>query len=190
MIIQQQLTLFEDLGIEIEEEGLESDKNYTPSDVLDLVHQFYSYPSLDPYSCEFANRTVRAEKIFTIKDNALAQDWRGYPTIWINPPYSRGNINQAIDKLMELLSVEQPEVLLLTNSDSSTSWYKKALKRCDRFALSNTRISFYSPTRAAKGERNDNNNRPQTLFYFGLQPHRFEAVFDEVFGVVCQASRW
>ena len=64
MIIEQ-LTLF---GMESGSnlESKESDENYTGSDVLNLVHQFYGYPDLDPFSCEFANRTVKAKQISTV----------------------------------------------------------------------------------------------------------------------------
>ena len=65
-MIVQQLSLFETETGEIT--GKESDENYTDSKDLDLVHQFYGYPDLDPFSCELANQTVKAKKYFTVKD--------------------------------------------------------------------------------------------------------------------------
>ena len=87
MIIQQ-LSLFQSVEFETTPESKPTDENYTPEDLIGLVHAFYGYPSLDPFSCELANQFVKAEKYFTKQDNAFYQDWRGYPTIWMNPPYS------------------------------------------------------------------------------------------------------
>jgi len=187
MIIEQ-LTLF---GMESGSnlESKESDENYTGSDVLNLVHQFYGYPDLDPFSCEFANRTVKAKQIFTAKDDGFRQDWTRVKTIWINPPYSVGFVGKVVDKLIETLNETEAEALLLTNTDNSTQWYRKALQRCDRFCLPSTRLTFYSPKRAAEGKKQDQNRVSQTLFYFGLQPQRFEQIFEH-WGTVCQTSKW
>lgn len=185
-MIVQQLSLFETETIPT---GKESDENYTPSDLISLVHRFYGYPELDPFSCESANKVVKANQIFTIQDNGFNQDWSGYRTIWLNPPYSAGFLEPVVDKLIELLRVETPEVFLLTNTDNSTQWYKKVLQRCDRFVLPSTRLTFYSPKRAAEGKKQDQNRFSQTLFYFGLQPQRVEEIF-EGWGIVCQTSKW
>lgn len=182
--IVQQLSLFD---LQETKAKKESNENYTPKSTIELAHQFYGYPNLDPFTCELANLTVKAEQIFTIEDDGMIQDWRGYPTIWINPPYSAGFLEPVVDKMIELLSTETPEILLLTNTDHSTKWYKKALRRCDRFCLSDTRLAFYSPTREAEGKKHNGNNRPQTLFYYGQNPKRFKEVF-EGWGMVCRTD--
>ena len=68
MIIQQ-LCLFE-----TQSSLIDSNENYTPSDLIDLVHKFYGFPELDPFSCELANQTVKAKKYFTAKDDGFRQD--------------------------------------------------------------------------------------------------------------------
>ena len=185
MIIQQ-LSLFETEPTETT--GKESNENYTPIDLIELVHSFYGYPELDPFTCRLANQIIKAQKIFTIQDDGFTQDWRGYQTIWLNPPYSAGFLEPVVDKLIELL-IESPEVFLLTNTDNSTQWYKKALMSCDRFILPTKRLTFYSPKRAAEGKKQSGNDKPQTLFYFGQQPQKVEEVFVG-WGVVCQTSKW
>ena len=102
-MIVQQLSLFETETIPT---GKESDENYTPSDLISLVHRFYGYPELDPFSCESANKVVKANQIFTIQDNGFNQDWSGYRTIWLNPPYSAGFLEPVVDKLLDLLEIE------------------------------------------------------------------------------------
>jgi phage N-6-adenine-methyltransferase len=183
MIIQQ-LCLFE-----TQPSLIDSNENYTPSDLIDLVHQFYGYPDLDPFSCELANRTVKAQKIFTIQDDGFKQNWRQAKTLWLNPPYSAGFVEKVVDKLIQTLNETEAEAFLLTNTDNSTDWYKKALNQCDRFILPHTRLTFYSPKRAEEGKKQNQNRVSQTLFYFGLQPQRFEVVF-EGWGTVCQTSKW
>lgn len=185
MIIQQ-LSLFETF----EEIDLEdSDENYTPEDLIKIVHDFYGFPSLDPFSNSLANRTVKAKKFFSKQDDGLQQDWNGYPTIWMNPPYSRGFLKPVADKLIALLKTGYPEVFLLTNTDNSTQWYQSILRECDRFVLPTKRLTFYSPKRAAEGKKQNGNDKPQTLFYFGQQPQKVEEVFRH-WGVVCQTSKW
>ena len=151
------------------------------------MHKFYGFPSLDPFSCESANQAVKAEKIFTVDDDGFAQDWSEYPTIWLNPPYSAGFLEPVVDKLIFTLDSAAIEALLLVNTDHSTKWYKKALRRCDRFCLSEARLAFFSPQRAKEGKKQNANNRPQTLFYFGQNPTKFKEVF-EVWGMVCRVD--
>lgn len=186
-MIVQQLSLFETETGEII--GKESDENYTDSKDLELIHQFYGYPDLDPFSCELANRTVKAKKYFTAKDDGFRQDWRQAKTLWLNPPYSVGFVEKVVDKLIQTLNKTEIEAFLLTNTDNSTDWYEKALGRCDRFILPHTRLTFYSPKRAMEGKRQNQNRVSQTLFYFGLQPQRVEVVFRH-WGTVCQTSKW
>ena len=183
MIIQQ-LCLFE-----TQSSLIDSNENYTPSDLIDLVHKFYGFPELDPFSCELANQIIKAQKIFTIQDDGFKQNWRRAETLWLNPPYSVGFVERVVDKLIQTLNETEAEAFLLTNTDNSTNWYEKALGRCDRFILPHTRLTFYSPKRAADGKKQNQNRVSQTLFYFGLQPQKVEAVFRH-WGTVCQTSKW
>ena len=105
------------------------------------------------------------------------------------PPYSVGFVEKVVDKLIQTLNETEAEAFLLTNTDNSTNWYEKALGRCDRFILPHTRLTFYSPKRAADGKKQNQNRVSQTLFYFGLQPQKVEVVFRH-WGTVCQTSKW
>lgn len=185
-MIAQQLSLFETESVETI--GRESDENYSPSDLIALVHQFYGCPDLDPFSCELANQTIKAKRFFSIRDDGFIQDWRWAKTIWANPPYSAGFLEPVVDKLIATLNETEAEAFLLTNTDS-TQWYKKALARCDRFILPATRLTFYNPKRAKEGKKQDQNRFSQTLFYFGLQPQKVEQIFGG-WGTVCQTSKW
>lgn len=64
-----------------------SNEWYTPEWVLNLVHLTIGYPELDPASCEFDNRTVKANRYITEDKNALKTVWTEKPcSIYLNPP--------------------------------------------------------------------------------------------------------
>lgn len=57
----------------------------TPEWLTDMArHVLGGRIGLDPASDHFANRTVRAERIFTKQDNGLLQEWRGW--VFLNCP--------------------------------------------------------------------------------------------------------
>ncbi len=61
---------------------------YTPEEILDLVRQVLGHITLDPASCEEANRTVQANNYYTIEDDGLKKPWFG--KVFMNPPFHRG----------------------------------------------------------------------------------------------------
>ena len=65
-----------------------SDEWYTPSYILDMVHETIGSIDLDPASSEQANLVVKAAKYFTREDNALSiEKWTKVPaTVFLNPP--------------------------------------------------------------------------------------------------------
>lgn len=64
-----------------------SDEWYTPLHIIELSRDVLGTIDLDPASCEFANKTVRAKKYFDIVSNGLESSWGSVPTnIFINPP--------------------------------------------------------------------------------------------------------
>ncbi len=63
---------------------------FTPSWVIDKVHQTIGYPDLDPSSCELANETVKATRYITEEQDALKTVWTKEPvTMFINSPGSK-----------------------------------------------------------------------------------------------------
>lgn len=53
------------------------------------------------------------ESYFTINDDALNQDWSEHKNVWINPPYSRGNIKKFMNKASEEAKKGVTSVLLV-----------------------------------------------------------------------------
>lgn len=61
---------------------------YTPTEILDLVRKVLGHVTLDPASCEDANRTVQANHYYTIDNDGLKNPW--YGKVFLNPPFHRG----------------------------------------------------------------------------------------------------
>lgn len=126
---------------------------------------------------------IQADRFFTEEQNGLAQDWTA-DTLFFNPPYGAGLIGPMIAKFLE----ELPRInqsIVLVNSSTNVEWYQ-ALVRCkDRMLLPGHRIQFWTaeglPTDPASREAyqtkpKGNNRFAQTLFYFGPNVDRFDAL--------------
>ena len=61
----------------------DTDERFTPRWVFDALGETFD---LDPASPEDATTHVPAARVFTRRDDGLAQPWEGF--IWLNPPYS------------------------------------------------------------------------------------------------------
>ncbi len=62
----------------------ENSEFLTPRWLTDWAHHVMGGIDLDPASSISANRSVRAERIFTKNENGLFQEWRG--RCWVNSP--------------------------------------------------------------------------------------------------------
>lgn len=76
---------------------------YTPSPFVESARHLMGGIDLDPASHEEANRTVKATRYFTAKDNGLWQPWSG--RVFLNPP--GGLVNEFWCKLVLEAGVDQ-----------------------------------------------------------------------------------
>lgn len=147
---------------------------YTPVEHLELARRVLGTIDLDPASCEFAQRRVRARRYYTIEDDGLAQDWAG--RIWLNPPYSQPEIVHFVQKLVaSFLSGPVTEAILLTSNYTDTAWFHHAESACAAICFTRGRIRFEDKNSAIAAPVNGH-----SFFYYGPRVDRFCEVFGAI----------
>lgn len=158
---------------------------YTPAKYVEAARLVMGSIDLDPASSEMANRTVKAKRYYTKRENGLMLPWHG--NIWLNPPYGKLNPipgstasyqRMFVEKLLREVAagnVEQAILLLLGNACFTHYFYplwKYLLCFHDGF------ISFHRPD----GSTGDFGFG--TIFvYLGKNEHQFIDAFSE-FGCI------
>jgi ParB family chromosome partitioning protein len=150
---------------------------YTPARYIEAARNVLGEIDLDPASDHHAQQTVRANQFFTLADHSLLRPW--YGRVWLNPPYSRGRIEQFVGHLIgELADGHVAAAILLTHANTDTNWFDQAGGDCAALCLTRGRIRF---------EDADGNkaapDRGQAFFYFGPHRDRFWDVF-RLFGSI------
>ena len=139
-----------------------NDDWYTPKEWISFAHNVLGGIDLDPFSSAHANETVKANKIFTIDDDAFAQEWKAR-TVWMNPPYTRGVVDKAVGKFIEEFRKGNFIAgLMLINNMTDTQWYKQIYPDMYSFCKITGRISFEN----AAGQQVNGNTRGQILVLF------------------------
>lgn len=153
-----------------------SDEHYTPSGYIELARSVMGSIDIDPASSEIAQRWVKAEIFYTIKDNGLDKTWNG--NLWLNPPYGK-HISLWTEKAVsEFDQGNIQQAVLLVRPAPASSWYMDLSKR---FAKCETyrRICFIN----ANGEAQKQPPHGNVFFYLGEQEQLFREVFSTI-GVV------
>ena len=162
----------------------------TPDYLLEAARATLGRIDLDPASSADANERVKATAYYTEQCSGLYRPWHmqlyatdtayGASRVWLNPPYSRGNVARFTDKLIaEYDANNVHSALMLVNSDTGTKWAHRLLGRFPVCFL-HRRVAFVDP---ATGEQIKGNDRPQAVFYAGAGITRFAAVWADL-GVV------
>lgn len=141
---------------------------YTPHPYIEAARRVLGKIDLDPASSLLANETVKAEKIYTVDDDGLAQEWFG--NIWLNPPYASGLIERFVDKL---LSSNFQQAIVLVDNATETRWFRKLVDNCAALVFTTGRINFNLPDGKPI---NGSPTRGQVFLYFGTDTQKF---FDE-----------
>lgn len=154
-------------------EDKKNDENYSPLYAVEPFRDLVNGFDLDPFSCLRANQVIQAKTFWTKFDDAFSKDWTPYQNKWINPPYSKGNIDRAVETVLSYAHIGNS--FLLTNSNTSSKWFQDAQSYCVCYLTFNHRLEFTNPKNDAI-EKESGNAKGQTLFYFGkLTPKRFKA---------------
>ena len=144
---------------------------YTPDEYLSSVRLALGEIDFDPYSDIVANATVQAN-FFRTKDCDQGA-WPKAKTVFMNPPYSRGLVDKAVNEFLHELRKQQFSAIVLTNNATETKWFQALLLYANAVCLTDHRIAFYS----VDGKAVSGNTRGQAFFYFGNDFTRFYTAF-------------
>jgi len=155
---------------------------YTPAEYIEKAREVMGGIDLDPASSDYAQRTVKAKRFFTIDDNGLAKPWKG--RVWMNPPYAQPEISQFSEKMVEEVCAGRvAQAITLTNNATETGWLQGMMKLASAACFVERRIRFFAPDKLAGAPL-----QGQVFLYFGKEAERFAEVFTEVGVVMVPAS--
>jgi len=146
---------------------------YTPAAIIEAARRVLGGFDLDPASSEIANRTVKAERFFTIEDDGLTQDWAG--KIWCNPPYSQPLINEFCLKFAGAMSGGSTGIALVNNA-TETAWFQTLARSASAICFPASRIKFNDPSGAPSGSP----LQGQAIIYSGAETGKFMAEFSKI----------
>jgi len=146
---------------------------YTPAVIIEAARRVLGGFDLDPASSEIANRTVKAERFFTIEDDGLTQDWAG--KIWCNPPYSQPLINEFCLKFAGAMSGGSTGIALVNNA-TETAWFQTLARSASAICFPASRIKFNDPSGAPSGSP----LQGQAIIYSGAETGKFMAEFSKI----------
>lgn len=104
---------------------------------------------LDP--CSGAEPMPIATTRFTAEDNGLAQNWTGYDTIFVNPPYS--HLEDWMKKVTREASRDETDapslIMCLLPGNTSTQWFHRYAADGDYLTLIEGRLTFHGTKKNA-----------------------------------------
>lgn len=158
---------------------------YTPVEFIESAREVLGSIDLDPASSETAQRFVNASEYFDKEQDGLKQDWCA-KSVWLNPPYSSGTVEQFVEKLIESITSDSVKsAIVLVNNATETRWFQLLANHAKAICFTRGRIKFLDAT----GEPKQSPLQGQAFVYFGSAPKRFLKVFKLygfcVEGIVC-----
>ena len=154
---------------------------YTPPYIVNAARNALGgVIEFDPFSCELANRTVKARHYFTKEDDALTKEWALHRSVFVNPPYQRSLIYDCIAKCVEYYTqYPSTTMCILVNVSSETKWFQMLLHTSTVVCLFTRRIRFID----SMGNQSKGNTRSQAMFFYAplpFQSTRFAEEFNKM----------
>ena len=94
-----------------------NDEWSTPQWLFDELNEVYHF-TLDPCA---THENTKCNTYFTMEENGLLESWDGH-SVFMNPPYSRGNLDRWIGKACE---VRNGIVVCLLPACTGPKWFHK-----------------------------------------------------------------
>lgn len=131
--------------------------------------------AFDPFSNEYAQNVIRADRFYTKRDSSLVAgvSWE-HETAFIQPPYSATLVRLGTEKFLNEWAQDHiGAAIVLVNASVETEWFQSLIDACTLMHLPRKRIQF-----EYKGEPIAGSNRyAQAFFYFGKQDRAFHTEF-------------
>lgn len=147
---------------------------YTPKEYIDIARAVLGEIDLDPASCEYANKTVKAKQYYSAENDGLTKPWKG--KVWMNPPYSSDLISKFTAKFAtEYITGNITEGIVLVNNATETGWFSSLVTVASAVAFPHGRIRYVSPDKET--------NTPlqgQAFIYFGNRQDAFCKEFSSI----------
>lgn len=159
-----------------------SNEWYTPIPYIEAARRVMGNIDLDPASCDFANKTVKATRYYNKEENGLMYPWVG--TVFLNPPYGKTESGESLLKVFTTRLIQQYEAGITTEAislipvNTATRWFVPLWQFPICFPVKRIRFN------TALG-KSDGAAFPTCLVYLGLQEERFIEVFSR-FGPVAR----
>ena len=153
---------------------------YTPPEILDAVRDVIGDIELDPASCTAANEFVRAERIYTVEDNGLAQFW-GARSLFLNSPYGKIGSRSGQDVWMECLISQLGSIetcIALTKAVPGYVWWDQLFRGGwpGLLCITEGRLSFISSDGGKRGQ----SKAASSLWYYGPYENEFRERFESI----------
>jgi hypothetical protein len=151
---------------------------YTPAKYIESARTVLDGIGFDPFSSVEANKVVKAESFYTIKEDCFKTEWPLVNSCWMNPPYGIGICGQSADRFIEQFEAGRfKRGIVLTNNATDTKWFNALADKAVAMCFTDHRISFWN----ADGKAQSGNTRGQAFFYFDSESNSAKA-FAEEFG--------
>ena len=147
----------------------------TPPKIIELAREALGAIDLDPASSDAAQEVVAADNYYTKERDGLKCQWHG--RVFMNPPYSRGVLDQFVRKLVTSDHITAWVAIL--NNVTETNAGQLLLSAADLTCFPKGRLAFLGPD----GRPARNNNKGQIICYRGLRAFVFRNAFCDV-GVI------
>ncbi len=173
-----------------------SNEWYTPARYIEAARAVMGGIDLDPASCAEANRTVKAARFYTAKENGLAQEWHG--RVWLNPPYAqdksqrnekRSVVGRWVYKLLEHYQQGNiQQATLLTTFLINAQWFHPLWQFPICFVDKNVRfiVPNGSTSKGREGRMTDSHMFGSVFIYLGPHEQTFIDTFSR-FGRIARA---
>lgn len=147
---------------------------YSPPEIVDRARRAMGRIELDPFSSLVANERIKAERIFTIEDDGLKQEWVT-PAAFGNHPFGRKLNPVCVKKMVHEYTVgRMKQGCFITFASTSEGWFQPlmAYPQC----YPRKRTNFYLPN----GEKKRGVTKGSCITFFGPNVEAFAREFRDL----------